>query len=183
MPIAPNHQPNGLRFWGRGAQTTVLLIALTAILTTGCVRRRLLVRSNPAGTMVSVDNQSVGVTPCAVDYTYYGTREVRLTMPGFETLTVNQPLPTPWYQLPGIDFFSENLLPTRIKDVRTVSYNLQRQRMAPAEEIIGRGEALRRQATPVGAAPLSATATPSPALAPPTFAPPTLEAPADEFRY
>ena len=140
---------------------TALLIALALISTTGCVRRRLLVRSNPPGAMVHVDNQAIGNTPCGVDFVYYGTREIRLSMPGYETLTVNQPIPTPWYEIPGIDFISENLVPNKIKDVRTVSFNLARQRMAPAEEIIGRGEDLRRQASPIGVAPLGAPATAS----------------------
>lgn len=149
----------------------VLLAALSA---TGCVRRRLTVRSNPPGAVVHVDNQRIGTTPCAVDYVYYGTREVRLSMPGYETLTVNQPLPPPWYGLPGIDFISENLVPARIEDARTVSFNLQRARLEPAEQIIARGEELRRQVTPVGAAPV----TPASAVDPfGGFAPPT--APAD----
>lgn len=134
------------------AALVALLVVVTA---TGCVRRRLTVRSNPAGAVVHVDNQRIGTTPCAVDYVYYGTREVRLSMPGYETLTVNQPLPAPWYQWPGIDFISENLVPARIEDARTVSFNLERARIEPAEQVIARGEDLRRQVTPVGAAPVA----------------------------
>src|SRR4026207_657261 len=62
------------------------------------VRRRLNVNSNPQGALVYVDNQQIGSTPCSVDFTYYGTREIRLIKPGFETLTVNQPIPAPWYE-------------------------------------------------------------------------------------
>lgn len=138
---------------------SAVLIALACLCATGCVRRRLLVRSNPPGATVFVDNQPIGVTPCGVDFVYYGTREIRLSKPGYETLTVNQPIPTPVYELPGIDFVSEVLLPTRIKDERVVSYNLARTRMAPAEEIIGRAEMLRNQATPIGVAPLGAPTT------------------------
>lgn len=143
----------------RALPSRLILLALAVVCATGCVRRRLLVRSNPPGATVHVDNQPIGVTPCGVDFVYYGTREIRLSAPGYETLTVNQPIPTPWYELPGIDFFSENLIPTTIKDERVVSYNLVRQRMAPAEEIIARGEELRRQATPLGVAPIGTPAT------------------------
>lgn len=146
-----------------------LLVALALLSTAGCVRRRLTVRSNPPGALVHVDNQKIGVTPCSVDYVYYGTREIRLSAPGYETLTVNQPLPPPWYQLPGIDFVSENLVPGRIEDARTVSFNLQRARLEPAEQVIARGEELRRQLTPVGAAPVvpaGATVDPFGGLAP-----------------
>ena len=48
----------------------------------GCVRRRLNVRTNPPGALVYVDNQQIGTTPCSVDFTYYGTREIRLDQAG-----------------------------------------------------------------------------------------------------
>ena len=104
----------------------VTLALLTLAVPAGCVRRRLAVRSNPPGAVVFVDNQQIGTTPCSVDFTYYGTREIRLVKPGYETLTVNQPIPTPWYQIPPIDFVSENVLPNKIEDHRTVAFNLNR---------------------------------------------------------
>lgn len=117
-----------------------------------------MVRTNPPGALVYVDNQQIGTTPCAVDFTYYGTREIRMIKPGFETLTVNQPIPTPWYQLPGIDFFSENLVPMKIRDNRTVSFNLMPQRIIPTEELIGRGQQLRAEAgAPPAVVPAGAT--------------------------
>jgi hypothetical protein len=157
------------RFQHRRSVAT-LLVLLAVVSTTGCVRRRLTVRSNPAGAVVHIDNQRIGTTPCAVDYVYYGTREVRMSLPGYETLTVNQPLPAPWYQWPGIDFISENLVPARIEDARTVSFNLQPARIEPAEQIIARGEDLRRQVTPVGAAPVTQASAVDPfgGLTPPT---------------
>lgn len=125
--------------------TALLIVALLVLSTNGCVRRRLTVLSNPPGAMVYVDNQPIGSTPCSVDFTYYGTREMRLVKPGFETLTVNQPIPTPWYQIPPLDFVSDNFALTKIRDNRTVSFNLQPQTMLPVEEIIRRGEELRGQ--------------------------------------
>ena len=77
--------------------SAILLIVASALPASGAVRRRLNVNSNPPGALVYVDNQEIGTTPCSVDFTYYGTREVRLIKPGYETLTVNQPIPTPWY--------------------------------------------------------------------------------------
>jgi len=129
----------------------LLLLGLVALSLTGCVRRRLTVRSNPAGALVYVDNQKIGTTPCSVDFTYYGTREIRLVKSGFETLTVNQPIPTPWYQVPPLDFVSDNFALRKIRDNRTVSFNLQPQLMIPVEEVIRRGEELRgrSQAGPI----------------------------------
>jgi hypothetical protein len=127
-----------------GARRAAALLALAAlVLAPGCVRRRLMVRSNPPGATVYVDNQPIGTTPCATSFIYYGTREIRLVKPGYETLTVNQPIPAPWYELPPIDFVSENVVPNDINDFRTVSYNLQPQVIHPTEQIIARGEQLR----------------------------------------
>src|SRR5688572_22967875 len=97
-------------------------VALVAIVQTGCVQRRFLIRSGPPGAVVYVDNQRVGTTPCAVNYVYYGTRKVRLIKDGFETLEIRQPLPTPWYQVPPLDFVSDVLVGHEIRDVRGVTY-------------------------------------------------------------
>ncbi|MGE3241124.1 MAG: PEGA domain-containing protein [Pirellulales bacterium] len=160
---------------------------LALVLPAGCVRRRLNVRSNPPGALVFVDNQQIGTTPCSVDFTYYGTREIRLVKPGYETLTVNQPIPTPWYQIPPIDFVSDNLLPNQIEDHRTVAFNLEPQIVVPTEQLIERGNQLRQETLAgVGAPPavvvpgplagsmpvVAPGATLAPTLAPPdTFAP------------
>jgi hypothetical protein len=147
------------------------LLACAVLTTSGCVRRRLTVRSNPPGALVYVDNQQIGTTPCSVDFTYYGTREIRLIKPGYETLTVNQPIPTPWYQIPGVDFVSENLTPTKIRDNRTVTFDMQPQIIVPTQQILDRAEELRQE-TMQGLVVPASTAPPSTFLSPSTIAPP-----------
>lgn len=149
----------------------VTLALAMCLLQTGCVRRRLTVHSNPPGALVYVDNQQIGTTPCSVDFVYYGTREIRLVKPGYDTLTINQPIPTPWYQIPPLDFVSENLVLAKIRDNRTVTYNLAPQMMIPTEELIQRGEQLR-QATLQQAATPPSYSTPPPAVGPSIIPPP-----------
>ncbi len=136
MLVRQSHNSISLRL-----VTCVVLAGL--ILLPGCVRRRLMVRSNPPGAMVYVDNQLIGTTPCATDFIYYGTREMRLVKAGYETLTINQPIPAPWYQIPPLDFVSENLTPHKIQDFRTVTYDLVPQVIVPTEQLLGRAEELR----------------------------------------
>jgi hypothetical protein len=131
----------------------LLLVAILVLTPGGCVRRRLNVQSNPPGALVYVDNQQIGTTPCSVDFIYYGTREIRLVKPGFETLTVNQPIPTPWYEIPPLDFFSENLAMTKIRDNRTVSFNLAPQLVVPNEQLLDRANQLRQDTQQYPAAP------------------------------
>src|SRR6478672_6542591 len=135
----------------------VALVLVAALPSHAIVRRRLNVNSNPQGALVYVDNQQIGTTPCSVDFTYYGTREIRLIKPGFETLTVNQPIPAPWYQYTPIDFVSENLVTTKIRDNRTVNYNLAPQLVVPAQELIDRANQLRQDTLQYGATPVGAT--------------------------
>jgi hypothetical protein len=136
-----------------------LTLALCTLLP-GCLRRRLMVRSNPPGAMVYVDNQPVGTTPCATDFVYYGTREIRLVKPGFETLTVNQPIPVPWYEVPPFDFVTENVVPRKIQDYRTVSYNMVPQVIVPTEQLLSRAEGLRRSTLQGAVLPATATSMP-----------------------
>jgi hypothetical protein len=148
----------------------VVVVAALVLLPGGCVRRRLNVRTNPAGALVYVDNQQIGTTPCSVDFTYYGTREIRLVKPGYETLTVNQPIPAPWYQIPPIDFVSENLTPTKIRDNRTVTYNLAPQLIVQREQLLERAEQLRQDTLAYPVQPVGGVAPPA-ALTPNTGLP------------
>lgn len=115
----------------------------------GCVSRRLMVQSNPPGALVLVEGKEVGYTPTAIDFTYYGTREITLIKDGYETLTVLQKVPTPWYQMPGIDFFSDNLLPYRIADRHSFAYTmnpLRQEDITPNRGVIDRAQMLRSEA-------------------------------------
>lgn len=105
------------------------------------------IRSSPAGATVYVDDQQVGTTPVSTAYTYYGTRKIQLVKDGYETLTVKQNLRTPWYQIPPLDFFSENLVPYEFRDERIVDFEMQPQPVVPASELLGRANQLRQSTT------------------------------------
>lgn len=136
-----------------------LLIALLAsVCCVGCVRRRMTIRTNPPGAQVYVDDYELGPTPISADFTYYGNRKIRLVKDGYETETFLQSVPAPWYQIPPLDFFAENLVPGEIRDQRTFNYQLSPQRMVPSEELLQRGEDLRRGVRPAGVRPARAVA-------------------------
>jgi hypothetical protein len=138
------------------------VVGLAVILQPGCVRRRMTIRSNPPGALVYVDDQEVGVTPAATEFVYYGTRKIQIFADGYETLTVKQPFPAPWYQIPPIDFFVENLWPWEIRDERAIQFDLQPLQMVPNEKLIERAEMLRSntQAGVVTPLPVTGTAIP-----------------------
>jgi len=122
----------------------VIAVAITCLSQIGCVTRRLRLRSDPPGATAYVDDYEVGTTPCDVSYTYYGTRKVVLIKDGFETRTVMQEFPSPWYQYFPVDFVAENVVPWDIRDVRTVEYKLTPQVLVPTEQILRNGRNLRQ---------------------------------------
>jgi hypothetical protein len=123
-----------------------LLLLTMIVVTPGCVRRRMTLRSQPAGATVYVDDQWVGVTPVSTSFTYYGTRKIQLFKDGFETLTVKQKFDAPWYQYPPIEFFAENLWPWESRDERIVDFEMQPQQIVPNQVLLDRAEALRGNA-------------------------------------
>ena len=127
-------------------RNVLLLVSLGIVASSGCVHRRLTIRSPPTGAQVFVDGKEAGFTPTAVDFTYSATREVRLVKPGFETQTFKVPLAPPWYQLPPLDFFSDNLSPGSVSDRREMRFTLQPQVVVPQNELIDRANSLRNEA-------------------------------------
>ncbi|MDW8078245.1 MAG: PEGA domain-containing protein [Thermoguttaceae bacterium] len=119
------------------------MLALVLTAAVGCVERRLTVRTDPPGARVFIDDYEIGTSPCSTHFTYYGTRKIRLVKDGFRTKTVYQPIPPPWYQIPPLDFFAENVLPGKIRDHRTLSFQLEPEVIVPAEELRRRAEAMR----------------------------------------
>jgi len=103
------------------------------------------IRSNPPGAVVYVDDYEtpIGVTPISTNFLYYGTRKIRLVKDGYETLTVMQPIPAPWYQYPPVDFISENFVPGQIRDQRVIDYQLKPQMVVPTDQLLSRAENLR----------------------------------------
>lgn len=101
-----------------------LLLTGCALVSTGCVSRRLTVKTVPPGAQVEMNGELLGLSPVSKSFTYYGTNEFKVSMPGYETVQVHQPTPAPWYQVPPFDFFSDNFLPFRVRDHREYTYQL-----------------------------------------------------------
>ncbi len=144
----------------------MLAIAATALSlgASGCVQRRMMIRSNPPGARVYVDDYDIGDTPVSANFTYYGTRKIRLVKDGYETLTVMQKFSTPWYEIVPLDFISENFVPGKISDHRVLDYQLRPQMVIPTDQLQARAEELRRNTHGSAAAPLvpPASAVPQP---------------------
>jgi hypothetical protein len=112
---------------------------------TGCVDRRYVITSDPPGAIVLRDGTYIGATPVDDHFTYYGKRRFTLIKEGYQTQTVEQNIPAPWYQYPGLDFFTEVLLPYRITDKREFHYPMQPQEAVRSDVLLNRGQELRNR--------------------------------------
>ena len=132
---------------GRICSAVLWLSFTLLIVSSGCVRRRMMVRTSPPGATVSVDNQVIGVSPAATPFVYYGTREFRIEADGYQTETIRRKFKPPWYQWPGVDFFAETLWPGELRDERIIDVTLVPKTTVSQEEVLARAESLRGQSS------------------------------------
>lgn len=112
----------------------------------GCVHRRATIHTDPPGALISVGNRDIGYSPASFDFTWYGTEEVTIRKDGYEMETRYIKLRRPWYQVPPLDFITDNLLPFRTQDRQDFSFQLRPRQVVPGSELLERGNALRSEA-------------------------------------
>lgn len=130
---------------------TVLFFAFSCLLLSGCVHRQFTITTNPPGSVVQVNGKTVGATPVDVPYTYYGKYRLTILRDGFQTLVVDQPVPTPWYEYLPFEFISEHLVPWTIRDHRQFHYDLLPLPAVSPEGVLNRSEILRSKGKTIGA--------------------------------
>ena len=99
-------------------------------------------------------NQPIGGTPVDKPFTYYGKYNFRIVKDGYETLDIeNSASAPPWYELPGLDFFAENVIPWTIRDVRYYRYAMTPASLSKLdpENLLRDGELLRAFGKTIGA--------------------------------
>ncbi len=131
------------------ASIRLFLPCLLSVAFTGCVERRMTIRTNvddQGGALAYIDNQEIGYTPIATGFTYYADREIRLIKDGYETVTLVQPIRAPWWDSLPIEFFVENLWPFTMRDDREFVYPMSPMANVTTGEVIQRGQQLRSEA-------------------------------------
>lgn len=133
--------------WKRYAWVAVALLSASGV---GCVERRYIVRSNPSGALLYVNGRYEGPTPQDGYIVYYGKYNFVLAKDGYETLNIVQKYPAPWYELPGLDFIAENIIPWKIRDVRLFEYTLQPAQTVGHAEVLQHAIELRARGKAIG---------------------------------
>ena len=106
------------RLWASLIAESCLLIA-----TTGCVHRSLMIRTEPPGAQVYVNDDLKGLSPVSYDFLWYGWYRVTLRKDGYQRLDDRKELRSSPYLWIPFDLAAE-LLPLPIRDARTWSYTL-----------------------------------------------------------
>jgi len=121
-----------------------LFLALLAI---GCVERKLFIRTEPEGAVVSVNGTEIGVSPVAWPFHHYGTVRVTLQLKGYETEQRIVKLKAPWYEYPVVDLFSDVVIPATIRDEHHVEVTMVARESTPKEVDLQNAAALGARAT------------------------------------
>lgn len=109
-----------------------VLVALTALTAAaalsagGCVQRKLIIRSEPAGAIVTLDGVELPTpTPVEIDSPFDGTHRVSLSAPGYEVLDGTAHVDSRWHDYFPLDVFAEFLWPGTIEDVREFRFAMR----------------------------------------------------------
>ena len=108
----------------------LLLVLSLALLSVGCVRRQLTIRSEPSGANILMNDKEVGVTPYSYDFQWYGWYRVSLRKAGYEQLDERVLVKCPPYLWIPFDLVME-MIPVTIQDKKELSYQLRRQTPLP----------------------------------------------------
>ena len=94
-----------------------------------------------------LNDQEVGTSPVSVDFTFYGDYSVILQKDGYQTLQTHQVVETPWYELPGLDLFTEILWPFPVHDQREYTFEMEKAGPPIArDELVKQAEEFRDRA-------------------------------------
>jgi hypothetical protein len=108
----------------RAPTILVSTLLFAGALSTGCVRRTVMVTSAPAGALVYLNDREVGRTPCEVDITYYGRYDVRLVRDGCEPVMTYADANPPVWDMAGPDLLAA-VAPLELRSASTWHFDLE----------------------------------------------------------
>ena len=125
-------------------------LLLVAGLSTGCVTRSYTITTDPPNAVVYRNGTPVGLTPTDESFLFYGNYHFTIVKDGYETLQVDQKITMPWYEFPGLDFFTENLVPWPILDRREFHYKLAPVQIPNTDKLLNDAQNLRNRGISLG---------------------------------
>ncbi len=102
-----------------------LLALLWTLTLTGCVERVIYIDTEPSGATVWLNDQEIGSTPLKTGFLFYGDYDVTIRKENYEPIKTHQRTPRPFYEILGLDFITEVLIPFTITDEHKWQFELQ----------------------------------------------------------
>ena len=113
-------------------KTLVALFLLVAVATTsGCVRSRVRVTSEPAGATVTMNGVHLGRTPVEQPFTWYWYYDFVVAKEGYAPTGERVRFRAPVYLWPGLDLLME-MMPFFVTDTKKVHFVLKQNDERPA---------------------------------------------------
>ncbi|MBI3312168.1 MAG: HEAT repeat domain-containing protein [Candidatus Omnitrophica bacterium] len=103
----------------------LLLTAFYSLFLTGCVKRTILIESNPPGARAWINEHPVGLTPVTYEFITHGRYKFRLEKSGFRERTAREMVRAPVYEWIPLDFIFEHLVPFHLEDRHRFRYALE----------------------------------------------------------
>lgn len=122
-----------------------VVVAVAAVLLSGCVERRLTINTKPQGAMVVLNDEEIGQSPATVPFNWYGDYNVRISKEGYETLKTHRRLKSPWYDKFPWDFFAQVISPKKIRDSYEWTFELSPKQPPDREQLIQRAQDLKER--------------------------------------
>lgn len=111
----------------------------------GCVERKLTIRTSPDQALVTLNDEEIGTSPVTVSFQWYADYNVRVTKPGYKTLETHQKLKAPWYDYFPFDFFAQILYPKHIVDEHEWHFDLVPAEPADRNSVIKQAQILQQE--------------------------------------
>jgi hypothetical protein len=103
----------------------LVLVLTTSFVLTGCVERKLYVRTDPPGATLYFNGEERGQTPLSFDFEWYWWHKIRLEKEGYKPVEKKELIKAPPYMWIPLDFFVE-ILPFKVRDYHYLDYKLEK---------------------------------------------------------
>ena len=127
-------------------RTLVVAVVIGASLSGGCVRRTMIITTDPPQALVYLNDEEIGRSEVSTDFLWYGDYDVIVRKEGYKTLKTHWKIDPPWYQVIPFDFFAEVFWPGHLHDTHTRQFKLDPEVRPTSEELIARALAARERA-------------------------------------
>lgn len=120
MKTGARQKRESLRVFLLASSFQLLALAMAS----GCVKRALVIESDPPGATVWINEHLVGSSPVEYEFITHGRYKFRLKKEGFEEVVAREKVQAPIYQWIPLDFVAEYLVPFHFDDRHVFKYTL-----------------------------------------------------------